>query len=350
MILKINNQQITGFTKININLIFDSVASTFSISRPYQNTDEQFNKAFVPISYPIVEVIEGEQTILTGILPNQNYTVSAKATEVTLAGYSTAGMIEDCQAPQDAFPLQFDQQNLSQIAKKLADLLLPKVNVLFSPNAIAKGLDTFPYSTIAMEETETIKGFLTKLAVQRGLIIRHNEKGELLFTLPDSNDRTIATIEEGRLGEGVTISAPYNGQSIHSDITAMGQSSLDNEVNVREATVTNSGIITGNVIRPKIITQDTGEGANSEDTAKTIRSAEYKTLQVRIFSPTWKIDDRVLIPGDIVEIKAPSVRIPNLTRFMVLTNRLVENSTQKTSNIVLVPHETYTLEQVEKYW
>ena len=154
---------------------FNSIADSFSFSG---------QKDFLPdiLSYADCEILdENDQVIITGTIVNQNFELDSNPTLISVSGYSKPGVLEDCTIPISLYPLQSDNLSLKQIADKV----LQPFGVKYKYTANITTEFNKKFKKTNAEPSQQIKGYLNQLASQRGIILTHNAKGELLFTKLD---------------------------------------------------------------------------------------------------------------------------------------------------------------------
>jgi prophage tail gpP-like protein len=345
MRLKIDGVIYENWGDITLSLTFNTVASSFSFTARPQDKVGAENVRFARFQSAVIEH-EG-QTILTGTITNVKKRVTSKGTTINVQGYSTTGVLADCPIAKESYPLQFDNLSLRQIAEKVASPY--DVEVVFSPTARAIGEQK--YTTKAPAVSQRVSQFLAPLASQKGLILRHNELGQLLFTNPDPTDPVVATLQEGIRGV-VELSLEVRGQGLYSETTAMGQASLESE-GQREGSVENPAVTEG-IFRPQIIPQTNGESTDSQKAARTAVSAQLENIVGDAIISGFRVGvegkKRVAIPGDIVEVLEPRIDIDKKTRLLVLSNTIKETAKTRSSILELVMEQTYSDQTPVKFY
>jgi prophage tail gpP-like protein len=181
-------------------------------------------------------------------------TIEADRKTVSVSGYATPGVLQDCTpfAPNDDYQLEFNNFGIVEIAYSLG--------IPFGVQAIG-GLganDAAIFKRVAIEPNERVMPFLAGLARQRNLIISNDPSGELLFyqesPVPSSPEsvfgpsglgQLVATLEEG-FQPLLNVSPSFREQEYYSHITALQPYLIG--LRVRQYTVKNERLPT--ITRP----------------------------------------------------------------------------------------------------
>ena len=332
MKLSVGDSNFTDFSKFQINLNFDTLGSTFSFDvSPYNFNNPDHKKLFSLLTFEQCKITYGNQEVLTGELQNAIRSQDAAGVVANVTGASRPIVMGQCNMPL-GFDFQSTNLTLRQIAEKLANPF--GITVKFSPVAERDGLPNVEYSSDALELTQKPGSYLASLATQAGMILRHDEQGRLLFTKPDPNDKILARFEVGQVPI-LKMSVGAAGTNMHSDISAVGQTSITKE-GQREGTEKNT-LVKAN--RPLIVTQTRGEDTESKTVAEQVRARELKNVSATVICSQWTINGLVMIPGDMVEILAPALGVLTPQKMMVLNNRLELTAEGESSTVTLVLHE-----------
>lgn len=340
MELKINHRVKNGvvnvlyFNDFEVNLVFDSIASTFGFDFFFNAYNrEQAEIACVSHFHECTLIHEGE-TLISGFLLSQSFPLSAQKEYAKFGGYSKTGVLEDSNIPPDLYPLQTDGLNLAEIAKKLTARF--KIKVIVDPLVQSDMAKVIPKTTA--EPTQTIKDYLTELAKQRQIIITHNEFGDLLFTKAKTELKPIIDFTDGVIGTNITLN--FNGQGIHSHITVLKQSSSGGG-NAGEYTIRNPYCPVAYVYRPKVVTQTSGDDITTEKTAKQELAAELKNITLSITTDRWKVDGQIIRPNNTISVYSPENFIYKKTIFFIESVRLKGDSKSTTAELTCVLPEVY---------
>lgn len=327
MKLLINNSIFSNFSSYVINLIYNSVASSFRF-------DILRDISPVPLSYADCQILnDKDELLLTGTIVNHTTTTSAKPNLIVISGYSKAGILEDCNIPVSAYPLQFDNLSLKQIIDKL----LPIFDIEYIVDSIISNELNKTYKKSNANISSSIKEYINNLASQRGIIISHDKEGKIVFTKVDtSNMLPVATFEEGNTGTE-KYSININGQVLHSEISVIKQaSSIDKSSG--EFTIKNLLV---DKYRPKVIVSTSGSVFDVEKMAIIELSKEFANIKIMIDTTLF------VIPGNLIQLKVPSLRINDFIELFVERTTINGDMTGERYTLTCVLKEVYSMEKIQ---
>ena len=136
----------------------------------------------------------------------------------------------------------------------------------------------------------------------------------------------------------------FNGQGMHSSITAMKQAGGDGG-NAGQDTVLNPYVPF--VFRPKVITQTSGDDNDTLSAAKSARSAELKNLKLVIETDKWEINGTIIKPNNIIEVTNPNLILFKKSRWFIERVNLIGNSKKMTASLTCVLPEVYDKSEPE---
>jgi prophage tail gpP-like protein len=346
MILKINdrfkNRTVDFFNEFTLNLVHDSVGSTFGFSFYFDPNNPEHKELACVSHYHEVQLEHNNELLLTGYLTSQRFKHSAVKELASFGGYSLPGVLDDCEIPTSLYPLQSDGLTLKEIAEKLIKPFNLKMEIDSSVlDRMNKKFDTSNAS-----ESQTIKSYLTELATQKKIIISHNEKGELLFTESKTNKAPLIEFD-GREGKttGTIIPATsmeldFNGQGMHSHITLQKQASQDGG-NAGEQTIRNPYVI-GSVFRPTVKSQSSGDDNDTELAARQALSKELKGMRLVIELDRWEINGKIIKPNNIITVINPEIYIYKKTEWFIESVSFTGNEKENTCTLNCVIPEVYS--------
>lgn len=214
--IKIKGRRFRFWERVRITGAIDSVP-TVEFNAPLDSELPGFREAIRPFSYEPVEVTVGGQRLFSGTLMGVTPMVTPTRKVVAVSAYGRPGVLMDCTAPASAFPLEFWDSSLRDIA---AALVAPfGLRVKFSAGAGA----TFDY--VALEPGQKIFGFLAGLAKLRNLVISSDAAGGVLFQQATRAGSPVAVLEEGT-APVVSVTAEFNAQGYYSHVTAVEDASI----------------------------------------------------------------------------------------------------------------------------
>src|SRR5688572_1535114 len=110
MILKINHRlgvsKVEFFNNFNLNLKFDSVASTFGFQFYFDPTNKEHAELACVSHFHEAIVEHNDEVLCTGYILSNVFNRGPKKQLVQFGGYSKPGVFEDCEIPPDMYPLQ----------------------------------------------------------------------------------------------------------------------------------------------------------------------------------------------------------------------------------------------------
>lgn len=343
---RLRNRKVTFFDKFTMSLRYDSMASAFSFNC-YFNPDNIEQKELLCVGhfhiarlYYTPKGSSQKQLFLTGYMITEGFSGSSVKEWVSVGGYSYPGVLEDCNIPPQSYPLQYDGLSLRQIAQKI----LPYFNIkMIVDGAVSADMDK-TYEKTEASETQSIKDFLTGLAIQRNIVISHTPEGALRFTKALTKQKPILTYG----GEG-GIPCPdmklvFNGQGMHSHITVIKQADKDGG-NAGEFTIRNPYVPF--VYRPKVVTQSSGDDNDTEKAARSALAAELKNLRITITTDRWDINGVLIMPNNIIEVTNSSIYLYKKVRLFVESVDFSGDADKNTAVINCCVPEAYNDETPE---
>ena len=314
---------------ITISMVLDSVASAFSFSARFNPKNPQHKELFRPLGYPKVEIYHDDgRLLLTGVVLNQNQKSKAEPELITLSGYSKGGVLDDCNIPLTAYPLESLKRSLYDIASRLLNIF--SLNLVVAPNVL-KDVNAI-YEKTSAEPTDSITSYLAKLAAQRNIVLSHDEKGNIVLFRPNANAAPRYFFDSENT---VDMSWSVNGQQLHSDIDVIRQPSEDNP-GVSLADKAKNPLI--GAYRPSVSILSSGKETDTKRAADNKMASELSGLVLNLAFEKYV---EVLI-GDIIEVQNEEVYLYQRTRFMVSAINLKETETGITTELSVVLPESYT--------
>ena len=314
--LNIEDKRYSNFSDYTINLKLNAIASVFK----FNALNDILNNV---IGFEKCEIFKDNDLLLTGYILVPQYKVTSKPELISISGYSLPGILEDVQIPVSLYPLQSDNLNLQEITRKYLSSF--DIDAVFDDTIQTESLKN--YKKIIADETQTIKSFLNELASQRGIILTHNEKGNLVFTRINVNTLIpVETFSEGDKGI-YSMSLDISGQQLHSEITVIRQASRDNPDSA-QSTIQNPYC---SIFRPKVTTLSSGDLFDIDKAARRQLSNELTSITLTINTTKF------IKPGNLITVTSESLKL-NKTEFII----------QETEINGDVKDEKYTLKCVLK--
>lgn len=281
---------------------------TVSLAAPFEADAPGFRDTFRPLSYKPVGVSVGGEPLFTGTIVPIDPVLTPERKSLALSGYSLPGVLNDCTPPASAFPLEFNGQNIAQIAQSLCDPF--GISVVFAPN-VNPGAK-FP--EVAMARDKKVFPFLVDLAQQRGLIISSTPRGELLFLRSVIAGDPVARFSQGS-SPLQAITPTFNAQEYYSSVTAIEPARVG--ATGSQYTVQNPRL--EGVIRPFTFTVSDAKGGDVKAAAEAKAARMFaNAVSYSMPVPTWR-DPRgeLWAPNTLVTATAPDAMIYSEYTFLM---------------------------------
>lgn len=340
MVLKINDRikvrTIQYFNNFSLDLKYDSVASSFAFGFYFDPENHDLEELACVSHFHQAQVYFNGELLLNGYIVSQAFNSAPKAELAHFSGYSLPGVLEDCPIPPPPTPqgayLEFTALTLREIASKV----LAKFNIPMVVSASVASLMDIPYAETAAEPTQSVKDYLNELASQRNIVISHTANGSLLFTRANASQKPSFHVEKGLIATSMRLE--YNGQGMHSHITAMKQASEDG-TNEGQDTVTNP--LVPIVYRPKVIIQSSGDSNSTLQAAQNALAAELKNVRVIINIDRWIVNNKLVKPNTIITVKNPEIYIYNTAKLFIESISYSGDASRTTATLTCVLPEVY---------
>jgi prophage tail gpP-like protein len=355
MRITISGQNVDFFTSGTITLKLDSIASTFEFATRFAAQDPKHQELLKPLQYKEIQIFNSkDRLVFTGTILNHRFKSNKGRELVYVSGYSKSGILEDVSIPVSAYPLESRNRSLKDIADRLCGLY--GINVLISEQgktitdvvikqkskraastkstyADLKAKANSVFGRTSASPSESVKDYIAKLASQKNIVLSHNEKGDVLFFQPDLLQKPRYFFTKGN---GVEMTADFNGQAMHSDVNVVRQPSDDN-AGVSTTDVAKNSLIGKYRPTTKILTS--GEDTDTKDAAKNEVADELKNINITV-SLQGLLDE--IYPGEIVNVHNHYIYSYAYNRFMVNTITMKFDESSDTTELGLVVPESYS--------
>lgn len=332
MILKIGTKKISRFNAVDVTLKYDSVASTFAFQYFYDPNDTELPELSELGAFRSVTVEDEGELLLTGTLLSHGHSDAAEKQLSSVSGYSTPGVLEDCEIPPSAYPLQSDGKTLRQIVSKLIQPF--GISLIVDSDVAAASDGVIVVSTA--ESSGSVKAYLAELATQKNIILSHDASGNLLMTRSKPGASPTYSLSRSQPVTGMSLT--FNGQALHSEITVMKQADSDGG-NAGQAAVSNPYVI--RTFRPSVKTQTSGTDVSTPSAARSALSDELRAIALTINLSTWRIDNKLIRPNTIVTILNPEIGIKKSTNWFIESVQFTGNETAQTCVLQCVLPEVH---------
>jgi prophage tail gpP-like protein len=330
MKIKIENKFFNHFSNLTLKFNLDTFASVFSFDARFDPFNVDHQKIFKPLTYPKIEIFSNDMDLLlTGNIVNNDFTSTKTPELVSFSGYTKSGILEDVTIPDSVYPLEKNNQSLSEIS---AQLLKPfEIGQLIESN-VANEMNLV-YEKAVAQPTQSVASFLTQLASQRNIVIGHTKKGDVYYFKAFIGSKPVRSYDSSNL---LSSKMAINGRAFHSDITVRRQPS---DENVGVSTV--DGVKNPNVeqIRSVCKILSSGDDTSTIEAAKNVLAAELRGIQLGLELP--KIDTSILC-GQIIEFINPELFIYKKQKFVINEIIYKEDSGADTMTINCLTPEAFT--------
>lgn len=303
--IAIDGERFRFWESIRIRQSIDAI-STAGFSAPFEPNAPGFKETFVPLSYKRFEVNVGGAPLFTGTILPVDPGLTPERKSLAISGYSLPGVLQDCMFPASAFPLEFNNQNLKDIAEKAAGFFGLSVEFEGTPGPV--------FERTGADPAKKVLAFITELAKQRNRITTDTPRGALLFPEIVETGNPVANLREGESPlQGVTPS--ISPQSYYSHVTGIAPAVVGKAG--KQFTVKNPFM--SGVIRPFVFKAD--------DTTPADLQAAVEAKAGRMFGnvvsyacpvATWRDPSGALWkPNTTITLFAPGAMVYNVTELVI---------------------------------
>lgn len=314
------------FTRIRISLALDRF-STVEFEAPYEYLQAEFREAFRPFSYRSIVVTVNKSVIFTGTMVSVSPRIEEDSSTVIVTAYSLPAVLNDCTASIDSLPLEFNKQNLYQIAESVIGPF---------GLALAKEADPGPtFKRVVLKPTEKILSFLKNLATQRNQVIGDTVDGALLFRQSATATDPVVRFKQGEQPL-LNVTPQFEPQQYYSEVTGIKPikrgAKKDSKFTVKNK------FLTG-IYRPFIFEVPDVGGGDIQPCVYAKGSRMFaNAVRYTIDVATWRTpDDKFLwSPNMVVNLTAPGAMVNNEYSFIVRAVDLDLEVGQETATMSLM--------------
>ncbi len=336
--IAIDNKIFSFWDEVTITRTIDSV-DHFDFGSPFEPSSHPLREAFRPFMYRGLKIFVGKNRLFTGTLVDSNPNLAETST-ISASGYSLPGVLNDCNAPISAFPLEFNSMNLKQIAEAMCKPFGIAVKFLSNPGAIFNEVIMNDYQQVAPKEDDKILPYLASLAQQRKQIIASDEMGNLVFRESAKTGNPVAKIQQGE-SPVLSVTPNLNPQEYYSHVTGIDPVDLGDNGEAYSAKNTK---MPAGVLRPYTFS------ANHCGDVSLMDAVKYKlglmfanAISYDLAVDTWKDQNgKLWIPNTTLLLKAPRAMIYNYYEFLIKEVVLTKSITGKTAKLTLVMPGAYS--------
>lgn len=207
----IDGERFRFWDKVRITRAIDSM-DTVEFGAPFDADAPDFKETFRPFSFKPVAITVGGSPLFTGTMVGVTPVVGNTQKVISVSGYSLPGVLNDCTPPASAFPLEFNDQGLREIAAAIASPFGVSVEFKADQGAI--------FERVACEPGKKALSFLADLAKQRNLIMSSSSRGAVVFWQSVSSGRPVARLQQGS-APVLSVTPFFSPQEYYSHITGI---------------------------------------------------------------------------------------------------------------------------------
>lgn len=331
MKLKVGNKKIDFFNQVYVSLKYNTVGSVFSFSFQFDPDNPDHRDICRPCAYQPAVIEHNGEILITGVILSVRFIDSAVPNMVSISGYSKTGVLEDCQVPSSAYPLQSDNINLRQVAERI---LKPFGIKLIVDSSVAKKIEG-TYQNTKGGDTQTVKQYLAELAAQRHIILTHDNLGNLVMTEAKAAQASAYDFDQGT--DAYSYELAVDGQRMHSNITVNRQAALDQSGIT--ASVVNPFV---NGFRPRVVKQSSPDDLNTSLAARNLLSEELQSIQLKITISSWELNGKIIRPNSTVTVQNPRIFLYQRSSWFVESVDYQGDQQSETATLTCVRPEVYT--------
>jgi len=319
IVVKSEGKEFRHWSMVNIDLMLDTVASTFELAGLRGSAPELFE----PLGYKDVEIwIIDEnkginEKLLTGTIMNVGLSKEKKPKLDTISGFSKPGILEQCAMPKSLYPLQWNNTSMATIARDIVRAF--NLTLEIDEGAVDKANEKF--EKVECDEQESVKSFLSKIGQEKGITVAHNNLGDLyLYRILNVIPATSRISENDYV---VSFSTQPNGQGMHSEVTVRRDGDIDQDdvegtdfsQNLNQSYTLQSPFVK-NKFLPFTRIMKKGDLGSISDYAETLLAREAVNMPVTFTKQGWDFNGRIVRAGFFLELEAPSILVRD-TKFVV---------------------------------
>lgn len=322
--LLIDGQRFRYWSDIVITRSIDAV-DVVEFSAPFDVDAPGFKNTFRPYSFREVVITVGGEPLFTGTLIDVNPVIDPASKTIAVSCYSLPGVLGDCTAPASAFPLEYNNQGLKDIAAAQAGPFGIDVQLDGDQGAL--------FERVASEPEKPVLSFLIELAQQRNFIISSTPKGALLFAQSNPAGSPVAILRQGE-SPLISVTPAFTPQQYYSHITGIHPIALGTEGS--QFTVKNPRLL--GVTRPLTFTAKDAKVGDVKQAVEAKAGRMFGNMVVYTADvATWRTPSGELwAPNTTIKLIAPDAMIYNEYSFIVRNVQFVKNGSEETATLTLV--------------
>ena len=324
VILSIGGERFRFWDSVTIARAIDSFDS-IEFSAPFEPGNSRFREVFQPLSYQPIGVTVGGEPLFTGTMLTPTPSSTPESRTISVNGYSLPGVLNDCTMPASAFPLEFNGQNLKDIARAMVEPFGLSVEFSADPGPV--------FERVACEPEKKVLEFLADLARQRGFIVSSTPRGKLLFQKSVATGSPVVRLSEG-VSPLVSVSPEFRSQEYYSHVTGLLPAGAG--VKGGQYTVTNPRL--QSAVRPFIFKADDTKAAEAKSAVEAKAARMFaNVVSYSVSVAGWRDPGGELwAPNTTLRLIAPGAMIYAEYEFLVRAVALSRKGDSEGATLSLV--------------
>ncbi len=297
---------------------------TLEFSAPFEGSDRSLRDTFRPFEYQQMQVAVGGEPLFTGTLVGVTPVVDDKSKTLSVSGYSTPGVLNDCTSPASSYPIEYNGQNLEAIANAVC--------APFGVRVVFTGESGPNFTRAAAGPGETVIAFLTGLARQRGLVISSTPDGSLLFQV-SKQEAPVAILTQGS-SPLISVVPSFSPQQYYSHVTGLEPVLLGTQGS--QYTVKNPHL--AGTTRPLTFKAGDAQGGSIKTAVDAKLGRMYGNMAAySVTVSTWRDPQGQLWePNTTIQLLAPDAMVYNPYSFTVRSVAFSRDSNTESAKLDLV--------------
>lgn len=326
--IRVDNQEIGTYDDFELALAIDAISKGgFTVPN-----EPETRKIFVPLASPKVEIRYDGELLLSGRCESPQPDNSSESKTLNIEFYAGAGILERVHPPMSAFPLEWKDTALNQIADDLCRYHSVACDFQASAGARFKRVDIQPENVVL--------DFLAGLAAQRGPVITSSADGQLVFWTGTAPGSPVSRLVKGAAPCG-EVSVQFDESKFYSSVT--GKIPAHSKKGKGSSfTVNNPNA--GELVRPFIFEAQDIDVGELETAVNTMAGRIFAVVvSVSVEIQSWTADDgSIYWPNQTVTLTSPEDYIPEEFEFLVSEVTLKRSSSARSAVLKLVLPGVYS--------
>lgn len=300
--------------------------STAEFSAPFEPDAPGFRETFEPFSFKPVEITVGGVLAFRGTMVGITPRVDAGSRTIDVSAYGVPGVLNDCTPPASAYPIEFNNQRLPDIAQALASPFGVQVVYQSATSGAA-------FERVAVDPGGTIAAFLGDLARQRGLVMSDTPDGALILQQSVEPGQPVARLAVGA-SPVISVTPSFSPQQYFSHITGLEMvvvGFIGSQYTVKNPHLTGA-------LRPMTFRSPDVEGGDIQQAVAAKAGRMYGNMAAySVVVDTWRDPQGDLwAPNTTLTLEAPDAMVYSPYEFVVRSVQFARGGKSETAVLDLV--------------